>query len=81
MGRAYAGILGPLAFSTVTIRGVLHHAGSMSTMKIATVALVLFAAFGYLVGAIAEMTVRDSVLSQFQESLTAKPEEEGKVTE
>jgi hypothetical protein len=50
-------------------------------MKIATVALVLFAAFGYLVGAIAEMTVRDSVLSQFQERLTAKPEEEGKVTE
>ena len=81
MGRAYAGILGPLAFSTVTIRGCLHHAGSMSTMKIATVTLVLFAAFGYLVGAIAEMTVRDSVLSQFQESLTAKPEEEGKVTE
>ncbi|HIF30182.1 MAG TPA: hypothetical protein EYG57_01740 [Planctomycetes bacterium] len=80
MGQDYARILGPLAFATVIIRGVLHQAGVESTLKIATVTLVLFAGFGYVLGAIGEMTVRDSVLSQFQESLAAKPETEGEGT-
>jgi hypothetical protein len=80
MGRAYAAVLGPLAFATITLRGVMHHAGVLSTIKLATVTLVLFTAFGYLVGAIAELTVRESVLSHFQSGLTEKPDEAGEET-
>lgn len=80
MGRAYAGVLGPLAFATISLRGVLHHAGALSTIKLATVTLVLFTAFGYVIGAIAEATVRESVLSQFRNGLTSQPEEEGEET-
>ena len=80
MGRAYAGILGPLAFATIALRGVLHHAGALSTLKLATVTLVLFTALGYLIGAIAEATIRESVLSQFRSGLTSQPEEEGEET-
>lgn len=75
MGRAYAGVLGPLAFATITLRGVLHHAGGLSTIKLATVSLVLFTAIGYVIGAIAESTVRESVLSQFQDGLTETSED------
>jgi hypothetical protein len=76
LGRAYAGVLGPLAFATIAFRGVLHHAGGLSTIKFATVTLVLFTAIGYVIGAIAEATVRDSVISQFRSGLTSQTEEE-----
>jgi hypothetical protein len=71
MGRAYAGVLGPLACGVVLARGLVNGGGAEGTLLAATGGLFVFAAIGYLAGQTAEMLVRDSVRSQFQAALTA----------
>jgi hypothetical protein len=66
MGRSYAGILGPIAFATVIVRGLLAGADVIATLKTATAALFLFAAVGYVAGRIAAGIVRDSVHAHYQ---------------
>jgi hypothetical protein len=71
MGRAYAGILGPLACGIILARGILAGGSAEGTLLAASGGLFLFAAIGYLAGQAAELLVRDSVKTQFQAALIA----------
>ncbi len=71
MGRAYAGILGPLAFGLVCARGVLAAGGAEATLLAAMAALFVFAGIGYLAGQLADYLVRESVRTQFQAAMAA----------
>ena len=61
MARTYAGILGPLAFATSLVRGVLAGGGTEGVLGTAWCCLLAFAAIGGLIGWIAERIVEDSV--------------------
>jgi hypothetical protein len=61
VGRSYAGLLGPLAFCTAIGRGLLHAAAVEQILWCGTVALVAFAAIGYVAGELAGWIVQDSV--------------------
>jgi len=71
MGRAYAGILGPLAFALVTARGVVGLWGVEGTLLAASAALFALAGLGYIVGQTAEYLVNESVRKQFQAAMAA----------
>ena len=74
MGRSYAGILGPLAFFTEIFRGVFHSAGTEATVTSAIVALIAFAAIGFVLGELAGWVVDDSIRSRLAaEIASAKP--------
>ena len=76
MGRAYAGILGPLAFALVVARGTIVGSGIEGTILAATAALLLFATIGYLIGQTADYLVNDSVRFQFQAAMAAWDEKQ-----
>jgi hypothetical protein len=71
MGRAYAGILGPLAFALLTARGIFTRSGVEGTLLAASCALFVFAAIGYIAGQTADYLVGDSVRGQFQAAMAA----------
>jgi len=71
MGRSYAGILGPLAFTLVCVRGVLAGGGAEGIVLAAMAALFVFAGIGYLAGQTADHLVRESVRTQFQSAMAA----------
>jgi hypothetical protein len=71
MGRAYAGILGPLACALVSAQGVLAAGGAEATLWAAMAALFVFAGIGYLAGQTADYLVRESVRTQFQSAMAA----------
>jgi len=74
MGPRYAGILSLLAFVIVIFRGAIHGFGTEGTVRIAILMLCVFGGIGYLIGRIAENTVRDSVRARFDRELgTRKP--------
>jgi hypothetical protein len=72
MGRTYAGILGPLAFTTILARSVIDTSSVESTMMLATVCLFLFAGIGYLVGQVADSIVLEAVKANFNKELQAR---------
>lgn len=72
MGRTYAGILGPLAFTTILARSVIDSSSVESTMMLATICLFLFAGIGYLVGRVADSIVLDAVTARFDKELHAR---------
>jgi hypothetical protein len=61
MGRAYGGILGCLAFSTVLVRGLIEQSLPGSTLAVACACLFGFAAIGYIIGRIGDGIVADSI--------------------
>jgi hypothetical protein len=61
MGRKYAGILGPIAFTAVVARNIAASGEADSALVVACVALFAFSAIGYLVGSIAERTVVEAI--------------------
>jgi hypothetical protein len=61
MGRRYAGILGMLAFATVVVHGVTHDAGAEATLWRACGAMLVMAALGAAIGALAGWTVAEAV--------------------
>ena len=71
MGRTYAGVLGLVAFATVTARAVMSGGDVGTTLKTASICLFLFALIGFAVGLIAESTVTRSVEDEFEERLQA----------
>lgn len=71
MGRTYAGVLGLVAFATVTARAVISGGEIGVTLKTASVCLFLFAFIGFAAGSIAESTVTRSVEDEFEERLQA----------
>ena len=72
MGRTYAGILGPLAFTTILARCVIDSSSVESTMMVATVCLFLFAGIGYLAGQVADSIVLEAVKANFDKQLHAR---------
>jgi hypothetical protein len=72
MGRTYAGILGPLAFTTILARSVIDTGSVESTMMLATICLFLFAGIGYLVGQVADSIVLEAVKANFDKELRAR---------
>lgn len=75
MGRAYAGILGVLAFSTTVLRGAISGSSPPDTLLSATIVLFAFAGIGLLAGWVAETTVEEAVRTRFQTELAAAEEE------
>ena len=69
MGRAYAGILGPLAMAVVICRGVIGSGGVQSTLSLATIYLAIFSVVGALIGTIAQSTIDESVRAKLQQQL------------
>ena len=74
MGSRYAGILGPLAFSAVLIRGALSGNGLNTTVPFACATLFLFACIGWVGGRIAQRVVVESVRMRVNEQLQATGE-------
>ena len=75
MGRIYAGVLGPLAFLAVVVRGILHNGTSQSTLGTASICLFAFALIGYVSGSVAGWTVNESVRMQVAAEAAAAQEE------
>jgi len=69
MGRAYAGILGPLAMAVVICRGVIGSGGVQNTLSLATIYLAIFSLVGALIGHLAQSTVDESVRAKLQQQL------------
>ena len=61
MARAYAGVLGVLAFTTITLRGSLIGGNLSDVTAFALWGMAVFAVIGALLGQIADTTVRTSV--------------------
>ena len=72
MGRAYAGILGPLAMAVVICRGWLVSGGVEGTLTQAVTYLALFAVVGAILGHLAQSTVDESVRVKLQAQLEQK---------
>lgn len=72
MGRRYAGVLGPLAFAIVVLRGLLHASSVESTLLCASISLMGFAAVGFITGQTAEWIIQDGVRSQFAARVAAQ---------
>ncbi len=66
MARAYAGVLGLLAMIVVAIRSLLHGFSAEEALLHCTVALLLFAVAGLIVGRLAEWIVWESVWDRVQ---------------
>lgn len=69
MGRAYAGILGPLAFTLVMCRGVISGSGLEATLLVACGAMFGFAVVGLIAGQLAETFVAEGVRQKFLTAL------------
>ncbi len=69
MARAYAGVLGSLAWAVTFARGALLGGSVERTAETAVVAMLLLAGVGLLVGLIAEATVDESVRQRLQMQL------------
>jgi hypothetical protein len=66
VGRTYAGVLGSLAFFTVTARGLIHVGGVEETLFTAAVSLILFAFAGFIAGELADWIVYEAVRSKIE---------------
>ncbi len=69
MGRQFAAILGPLAMVIVLLRSAWQGAGTNAALTTAIFSLMIFALVGWVVGRIAETTVRDFVRLRFETEL------------
>ena len=61
MGARFAVLLGSLAMTAVIVRGVRYGGGVEATLLAGTASLAVFAAVGYVLGALAQWTVEDAV--------------------
>ena len=78
MGPSYAGILGPIAFTTVLARGLLTGSSADALLIPAFVSLIAFAAIGYVAGSLADRVVLESVKQKFDLELSNQRAEENK---
>ena len=75
MSRTYAGILGAIAFTTTTLRGLLAGSGLEATVLDAMVMLICFTVVGAVIGLLAERTVLESIRAQLvQQAASNKPD-------
>ena len=71
MGRSYAGVLGPLAFATVLVRGMARDGGIQGTIWQAVIGLFAFAIVGAVLGQLAGWIVDDSVRARLAAEMAA----------
>ena len=71
MGPSYAGILGPIAFVSMIVRGLVSGSSASNVLINSSVCLLIFAAIGYVAGRIADQIVLESVKLQFGNELKA----------
>ena len=71
MGPSYAGTLGTLAYVIVILRGVLQGYAVEGTIWLSILMLFVFAAVGYVIGKIAESTIKDSIRVHLERELDA----------
>lgn len=69
MGRTYAGVLGPVAFGATIAHSMFGGESVESTLITASMALLAFAAIGYVIGSIAERTIVEAIESRFHAQL------------
>ena len=74
MGRAYAGILGPLAFVAALLRGLVHGWPAESALLAAWLALVAMVLVGLAAGCLAGWIVDESVRSRMLTDMAAREE-------
>lgn len=72
MGRKYAGILGYLSTLVVFADGLRHGSGAEAILLTATLSLIGYAALGYVLGALAQWIVEDSVKSKVAAEVAAQ---------
>lgn len=72
MGPSYAGILGPIAFLTMLIRGVVGGSSADGVLLSSALSLFAFAAIGYVIGRVADHIVLESVRQRFDRDLKAR---------
>jgi hypothetical protein len=72
MGPSYAGILGPIAFLTMLIRGVVKGSSVDGVLISSAASLLIFAAIGYVIGRIAEHIVLEAVRQRFDHDLKTR---------
>ena len=72
MGRMYAGVLGPVAFTIIMARSLVDAGGVETTLKVATLCLFAFAAIGYVAGRIADLMVIETVRARINEEIQAR---------
>ncbi|GIW97186.1 MAG: hypothetical protein KatS3mg111_0519 [Pirellulaceae bacterium] len=66
MARAFSGVLGVLAFSFIVLRGVYANAPADQVLAHGLVVFFLFSLLGFVIGWMAEKTVRESVENRFR---------------
>ncbi len=72
MAQIYAGILGPLAFVTAIVRGMIHGGGADEVLPGAWCCLLLFAVAGAILGLVGEWVVEDAVRTKIRAELAAQ---------
>ena len=72
MGHHYAGVLGPLAFLTVLLRGLKEGAAATEVLITAWLALWIFAAIGYVAGRVAGWMIDESTRFKVSAELAAR---------
>ncbi len=78
MARKFAATLGYLAAALVLFRGATSGAGVEATLLRSIVVLLIFVVVGLVLGAIAEVTIVQSVREQFEQPTNQQP---GKVVQ
>jgi hypothetical protein len=79
VARDYAGVLGLVAFAIAMARGVIRSAGVNATMWQASITMFAFALVGYIVGAMADRIVEESVRGSVAAQAAAQLVENKKV--
>jgi hypothetical protein len=75
VARIYAGILGPVAFLTCLVRGVVHAWTVEKALLVAWTSLLAFAALGSVIGWVAERILEEEVRGRIAAGSTeSKPE-------
>ncbi len=76
MTHLYAGFLGPLAFITALMRGLVHGSSIEAVLPGAWCCLLLFSIVGLIIGWVSEWVIEDSVRTRIKVELAAKAEVE-----
>lgn len=71
MARIYAAVMALLAMLVILLRALKDHAGLDGTITSALIWMVIFGLVGFVVGAIAQATVDESVLRSLQTNAPA----------
>lgn len=78
MARTYAGILALVGMIVVLLRALKEGAGVDGTTLQAIAVMALLAVVGFVVGAIAQMTVEESIRTRLQAELDAPTDAQAK---